>query len=247
MFVQTIFVALLLLVLGVALCAAGFRLFVILLPVYAFFAGFLVTAEAIQQLFGGGFLATIASWVFAFVVGLIFAVVAYLFYYAAIVILAGTAGYELGVGFLAGLGVASGGLQFIVGMVVALAFAVGIVVFNLPKVFIVVLTALLGAAMVLSGILVGLGRLPVVSLQYGFFGDFVNLSWFWTLVFLVIAAGGVAIQLLTPQRWYGPHPYGEEELAQRTATSVPPTGASSSAALPPAATDTAGPEGAHAM
>lgn len=220
MFFQTIFVSLMLLAFGAALCAAGFRLFVILLPVFGFFAGFLVTAQAIQELFGGGFLATTSSWVFGFFVGLIFAVVAYLFYYGAIVILAGTAGYELGVGLIAGLGVASGLLQFIVGFVVALAFAVGVVVFNLPRILIIVLTSLLGAGMILSGILVGLGRIPLVSLQYGFFGDFVHLSWFWTLVFLVIAGAGIAAQLYLSNR-YTFQAYDEAEYYERTGSTEP--------------------------
>lgn len=240
MFFQTIFVSLLLLTFGVVICAAGFRLFVILLPIYAFFAGFLATAEAIQQLFGGGFLATVASWVFAFFIGLVFAVAAYFFYYAAITILAATVGYELGVGILAGLGVTSGLLQFIVGLIVALAFAAAIIFFNLPKVFIVVLTALVGAGMILSGILVAFGQIPLDSLRYGVVGGFIRLSWFWSLVFLVIAAGGVAIQLLVPAR-YELHPYGEEEMASYTGTSAPPA-----TAAPPPPTTT-GPEGAQAM
>lgn len=222
MFFQTIFVSLVLLALGAAVWAAGFRLFVLILPVFGFLAGFVVTAQAIQQLVGGGFLATTSSWVFGFFVGMLFAVIAYLFYYGAIVILAGTAGFELGVGLIAGFGVTSGGLQFIVGLVVALAFAVGVVVFNLPRLLIVVLTSLLGAAMILTGILVGLGRIPLVSLQYGFMGAFVHLSWFWSLVFVVIAGAGVAVQLYVSTR-YTFEPYNEEEYYQRTGGSEPTT------------------------
>jgi len=115
MFLQTVFVSLGLLAFGAILCAFGFRLFVILLPVFAFFAGFEITAQAIQELFGVGFLRTASSWVFGFIVGLLFAVVAYLFYYGAVVILAGAVGYEIGVGILIGIGSTSGFLLFIVG------------------------------------------------------------------------------------------------------------------------------------
>src|SRR5262245_39479740 len=98
MFFQIVFVSLLLTLIGLGLCFAGFRLFVVLLPLFGFFAGFLVTAQSIQELFGGGFLATTSSWVLGFVVGVLFALVAYLFYYGAVVVLAATVGYELGVG-----------------------------------------------------------------------------------------------------------------------------------------------------
>ncbi len=71
MFFQIVFVSLALLAFGALFCAVGFRLFVLLLPLYGFFAGFVVTAQSIQQLFGGGFLATTGSWVFGFFVGLL--------------------------------------------------------------------------------------------------------------------------------------------------------------------------------
>lgn len=214
MFFQIVFVSLVLLAFGAVLCAAGFRLFVILLPVFGFFAGFMITVQGIHQLFGGGFLATTSSWVFGFFIGLVFAVAAYFFYYAAIAILALTAGYELGVGLMTGLGVSSGFLQFIVGAVVALAFVAAVLFFNLPKVFIVVLTSLVGAGMILSGILVALGRIPLVALRFGVVGDFIRLSWFWALVFLVIAAAGIVVQMLVPTG-YVFQPYGEEEMFQQ--------------------------------
>jgi len=244
MFFQIIFVSLVLLTLGVAVWAAGFRLFVVILPVFGFFAGFIVTAQAIQQLFGGGFLATTSSWVFGFFVGLIFAVVAYLFYYGAIAILAATAGYELGVGIIAGLGISSGFLQFIVGLVVALAFAAGVIVFNLPRLLIVVLTSLIGAGMILAGILIGLGRISLVALQYGVVGAFIRLSWFWSLVFLAIAAAGIVVQLFVLPNRFTLQPYDEEEYAQRTSTYEAPLG------VPSTQDDASGgapPEGAPAV
>lgn len=239
MFFQTIFVSLVLLALGAAVWAAGFRLFVLILPVFGFLAGFVVTAQAIQQLVGGGFLATTSSWVFGFFVGLIGAVVAYLFYYGAIAILAATVGYEIGVGILAGLGISSGFVQFIIGLVVALAFAAGVIAFNLPRLLIVVLTSLIGAGMILSGILVGLGRISLGALQYGVVGAFIRLSWFWSLVFLALAAAGIVVQLLVLPTRLTLQPYDEEEYAQRTRTDEPTLGAPSaqddaSGGVPPA-------------
>lgn len=239
MFFQTVFVSLALLGLGVALCVLGFRLFVVLLPLYAFFAGFTVTAQSIQQLFGGGFLATIGSWVFAILAGVFCAVIAYLFYYAAIVILAASVGYELGVGFLVGISVSSGLLQFIVGAVIALAFAAGVVFFNLPRLLIIVLSAIAGAALILTGIFVAVGRIPLDSLKFGIYGGFIHLSWFWGLVFLLLAAAGIVAQLMTPAQ-YSLHAYDEEEFARRT---TPPE---SMMTEPPAPSSGAGPEGVPA-
>ncbi len=221
MFFQTVIVALLAILFGLVTCFAGFRLFVLLLPIWAFLAGFLVTAQAIQELFGGRFLATISSWVFGFVFGVLFAVVAYFFYYAAIVVLAATVGYELGVGFMTGLGVSSGFFHFIVGVIVAVALTAAVILLNLPKAFIVALTALAGASMILSGIFLALGRIPLESLNYGLVGAFIRTSWLWTLVYLVIALGGVFVQLTLPER-YGLAPYGQ----QQTSFQAPPPGQS---------------------
>jgi hypothetical protein len=209
MFFQTIVLAVLALLLGLAVCFFGFRLFVLLLPLWAFFAGFLATAQAVQELFGGGFLATVSSWVFGLAIGVLFAIAAYFFYYAAIVILAATVGYEIGVGIMAGLGVGLGFLHFLIGVVVAAALTAAVIVLNVPKVFIVVLTALGGAGMILTGVLLALGRIPLPALSWGLVGAYVRSSWFWGLVYLAIAAIGIVAQMALPAE-YMLKPYGAE-------------------------------------
>lgn len=201
MFLQIVFAALIQILIGLALCFAGFRVFVLVLPILGFFGGFVVTAQAISELFGGGFLATISGWVFGFVVGVFCAVIAYFFYYGAIVVLAGIFGYELVTGFLAGLGVTSGFLLFIVGLVIALALCVLVVLLNVPQLFVIALTALLGSSMILTGVLLAIGRIPLASLQWGVVGAFIRDSWFWGLIFLVIAGFGAAVQILLPERY----------------------------------------------
>lgn len=218
MFIQIVFVSLLQLVLGLVLCFAGFRLFVLVLPVFSFFAGFLVTAQAIQQLFGGGFLATTSSWVFGFVIGVLCAVAAYFVYYAAVAVLAVTAGYELGVGLMTGLGANLGFLLFLVGLIVAVAVVAVVIVLNLPKVLIVALTAEAGASMIVTGILLALGKVSLAALQWGLVGAVIRASWFWSLVIVVLALAGIAVQLLLPEA-YSLEPY----RLVRTSPPVPDT------------------------
>jgi len=228
MFFQIVFAALLQLLIGLALCFAGFRVFVLVLPIIGFFGGFVVTAQAIQELFGGGFLATVSGWVFGFVVGVFAAVIAYFFYYGAVVVLAGVFGYELVTGFLAGLGVTSGVLLFIVGLVVAVGLCVLVVLLNVPQLVVIALTALLGASMILTGILLAVGRIPLASLEWGVVGAFIRDSWFWGLVFLAIAGFGAAVQILLPER-YSLEPNWPERTGAHapnvTVPSAPPAGA----------------------
>ncbi len=235
MFFQTVIVAILALVLGVATSFAGFRLFVILLPIWGFFAGFTATAEAIQQLFGGGFLATVSSWVIALGIGALFALVAYLFYYAAVVVLAATVGFEIGAGLMAGLGVNMGVLQFVVGLAVALALCVAIVVLNLPKAIIIVLTALGGASMILTGLLLAFGRIPLSSLELGIVGAFVRSSVFWFLVYVAIAVVGMVAQFMAPDA-YRLKPYSIEQSTFQAPTPGTPFGQGASISAPTSAT-----------
>lgn len=205
MFVQTIFVALLSLLLGAALCFAGYRLFVTLLPLWGFFAGLLVTAQAIQELFGGGFLATVGSWVFGFLVGVICALCAYFFYTAAIILLAASVGYELGVGLLSGFGVNAGFSLFLVGLVGAVIVSVLVIALNIPKALVVILTALVGASLILTGLLLATGSVSLTSLHWGVVGDFIHSSWFWLLAYLAFSAAGIGAQLFAPSRQAAQH------------------------------------------
>src|SRR5512138_3311751 len=85
---------------GLALCFAGYRLFLVLLPIWGFFFGFGFGAQTVQALFGDAFLATITSWVVGFIVAAVFAVLAYLFYLAAVALLSFSLGYGAAIGLL---------------------------------------------------------------------------------------------------------------------------------------------------
>jgi hypothetical protein len=130
---------------GLVLCFAGYRLFIILLPIWGFVFGLILGVQSIQMLFGVGFLATVTSWVVGLVVGAIFAVLSYLFYVVAVAIIAGSLGYALSVGFMLLIGMHLGWLMWIIAIVVAIAFAVVTIIFNLQKWVVIGATAILGA------------------------------------------------------------------------------------------------------
>ena len=74
---------------GAGFAFYGFKFFLVLLPLWAFVAGFAAGAQAMWVLFGEGFLATVIGWVIGFITGAVFAVISYLFYWAAVVLLGG--------------------------------------------------------------------------------------------------------------------------------------------------------------
>jgi hypothetical protein len=178
---------------GAAFTFYGFKFFLILLPLWAFVVGFAAGAQALSALFGDGFLATVTGWVVGFILGAVFAVISYLWYWAAIVLLGGGLGYTIGVGLMGWLNI-HGFLAVVVGVVVGAVFAVGTILLRAPRILVVVFTSLGGAATVVGGALLILGRIPV-----GGFGDGVlaavledNLLWF--VAWIAIAALGVVYQ-----------------------------------------------------
>ena len=135
---------------GLAMTFAGYKFFMILLPVWGFFFGLWLGAQSVQVLFGGGFLATVTSWVIAFIVGAVFAVLAYLFYLVAVAIIAGSLGYYVAVGLLLWIGLQMNLLVWLIGIVAAIALAAVTLIFNLQKWVIIFATAILGAGMIVG-------------------------------------------------------------------------------------------------
>jgi hypothetical protein len=140
-----IFGGMILLFLSGLVAVAGYRLFVVLLPIYGFFVGISLGAHSVQALFGDGFLSTTTSWVVGFFVGLVFAVLSYLFWVVAVAIAAGSLGYALVAGLFGLFGADLEVLTWIVGVVVGIVFAVAALALNLQKAIVIVATALLGA------------------------------------------------------------------------------------------------------
>src|SRR5688572_2240705 len=145
---------------GSVLAFAGYRFFMFLLPVLGFFFGFGLGAQTMQAIFGEGFLATTTSWIVGFFTALLFAVLSYLFYFAAVGLLAGALGYSLGAGLMLAIGFDMGFLTWLVGFIVGVALAVAVLVLNLQKWLIIAATAILGAGVIVGAFVYLFGGQP---------------------------------------------------------------------------------------
>lgn len=201
MFFQIVFTSLLLILLGLGLGLAGYRFFVILVTIWGFFAGFHFGASILTNWFGQGFLTTVIGWVVGLLVGIFAAAIAYLFYEAAVILLAGFVGYEIGVGIMTWIGFQPGFIPFLVGLAVALAVAALAVMLRFPKVLIIFLTALAGAGAILAGFFLAFGRISLADLQFGTVGAIVRDDWIWGLLYLALAAVGMLIQWGTTEHY----------------------------------------------
>lgn len=135
---------------GLTMLFSGYRLFLFLLPIWGFFFGLALGAQSLQALFGVGFLATITSWVVGFLVGAIFAVLSYLFYFVAVALLAGSIGYGIAVGLLTWIGLDMGFLVWIIGIIAGVALAAVTILFNLQKWVIIIATSLAGVGVIVA-------------------------------------------------------------------------------------------------
>jgi hypothetical protein len=193
---QALLVGIIAIALGAAMMLLGYRLALILLPIWGFFAGFIFGAQMLQEFFGEGFLATTASWVVGVILGLLFAVLSYLFWYVAVVIVFASVGYWLGWGFMTLIGFEETGLIAIgIGLLLGAIFAVAAFVTGVPLAALVVITAIAGAHALIAGILVLIGDVAVGDLGSGVANAIIATNVGWWILALGLAVVSIIVQL----------------------------------------------------
>jgi Domain of unknown function (DUF4203) len=186
----------LLLFLGGLVAFGGYRLFLILLPIYGFFFGLSFGAHSVQALFGDGFLSTTTSWVIGFFIGLLFGLLSYLFWIFAVALVAGSLGYGLVAAFFGLFDADLDVLVWIIGVVVGLIFAIGAVVLNLQKAVVIVATALLGAWTIVATFLFLFTSATPETLAESGAKVVLDDHPLWFLIFAVVAAFGMVFQFV---------------------------------------------------
>jgi hypothetical protein len=196
---SAIFFAVLVLVFGAVLCFVGYRLFLVLLPIWGFLAGMWLGGFVVSLIFSTGFLATVVGVIAAFVVGVLGAIFAYLFYLVGVAIVAAIFGAALGAGTMTALGFEAPWLVGLVALACAIAVGVLIFGFKLQKHIMMIVTAVAGANLIVLSSLVILGRVTLEQLQatrHLFRPIFADL-WFWWIAWLGLAVIGTVVQLRT--------------------------------------------------
>ena len=183
---------------GLAFCFYGYRIFLVLLPIWGFFAGFWLGATVISIIFGGGFLGTVTGIVVGFITGIIFAVLSYLFYIVGVAIIAGAIGGVLGSGIMGALGFDPGFLTTIVTIASAVLVAILALIWNLQRYVISVIFAVIGAAAVVLSVLLLFGQTSLDLIRAGnnLIEPILQASWLAVLAWLILAVAGFVYQLL---------------------------------------------------
>jgi hypothetical protein len=182
-------------VLGLVLVFAGLRFFFAALPILGFILGFLIGGAGVNAIFGDGVFSTITSWIVGFFLGLLFAAISYLWWYAGALLAAGSTGAALGTALVRAFGSDARWLIFLfaaIGFVLFIAIAF---LLALPVYIVLVNTAFVGATVVIGGLLLVINKIDRADLGYGNVVAIINESWWWTIPMIVLAIAGIVSQL----------------------------------------------------
>jgi hypothetical protein len=180
---------------GTAVVFAGYRFFLVLLPIWGFFAGFVLGAQTIDFIFNTGLFATVTGWVVGFFVGLLFALLSYLFYFIAVGIISFSLGYGATIGILAWLGLDAGFLIWLIAVVVGVVVAYVVYRFNIQKYAIILATAVGGTGVIIYTLLALFDNTLAVALLRNPVRLAIENSFWWLLFFLVVAGFGIVFQI----------------------------------------------------
>lgn len=206
-------IAIVALLIGAAFCFGGWRFFLLLLPFWGLLVGFQVGVEAVQAIFGDGTFATVTSWLVGFGFALVFAVLSYLWWYAAIALLGGSVGFMIGSAAWGLIGNSDGLIAFLLGLALAVVFAIGILVLNVPRLLVIVVSGLGGAAAIVAAWFILTGQIPVDHITWMQIGALIRDSWFWLIAWGVIGAAGIIAQVMVPA--IGPDKYELDQSSYR--------------------------------
>lgn len=192
--------AFILAIFGFALLANGYVWFRLLLPIWAFFVGTGGVTALMTGLLGQSVFVTALACVPAVLVGLVFAVLSYVWWSVAVLFWAGSVGFALFAGLMTAIGFQGWLVPFVAGVVGAVVF-IGIASRSELRKFVpIFLTAGAGATMLLTAVLVLFGK-PLEQMDWGtFYGPLASgaTSSFLAIVIWIVLTGiGIGIQSAT--------------------------------------------------
>jgi hypothetical protein len=189
-----IILGLLAIIAGGAMLVAGQLVLRLVIPIWGFFAGFAFGAGVVADFADEHFLGTVLGWVLGLVFAVIFAVLAYLYYYVAIVLAMGAAGFAIGSGIVVAFGISWSWVAALVGLALGLLVGLVSVFTNVPMIMLVVIGSIAGAVGVTGGLMLLVGSLNSADFSRGDFTDTVSNSFWWSLLLVVLAVGGIVVQ-----------------------------------------------------
>jgi len=200
---KEIILAIFAVIFGGCLCFWGYRLFLVMLPIWSFFGGFWLGAKGVTLLFGEGFLASATGLTTGLILGIILAIFSWQFYDLGVAVLAAMIGAWLGSNTMEALGFGNDTLTILVALGCAIALGVLTYIQNWQQFLVMILSAIAGANAIVSGFLLLNGRVTIEGLRNAgstirpAFGD----SAIWLVIWLGLAIAGIVVQFRSYRRF----------------------------------------------
>lgn len=179
---------------GALLCFRGYVTMRLIISLFGAFVGFLLGAGLVAGVTDSGFGQLALSWLVGIVGAVLFGVLAYLSYQLAVIIGMAGIGFTLGTTVMAALGVESSAANLAVGIGAAIVLAVLAIATDLPAIILVLLTALAGASVTVTGIMLISGALVPDALTVERVAAEMDRGWLWYALYGVLALLGVLAQ-----------------------------------------------------
>jgi hypothetical protein len=190
-------------VIGGVFCFWGYFAMRLVIPIWGFFAGFMLGAGATSFFDDSEFLSTVLGWILGFFVGLLFAVLAYLFYEIAVVLAFASIGFTLGSGLMTALNIDWNWFVILAGVALGIVFGIVAVVTELPMVLLVVFSTIAGALAITAGLMLVFNAIDTEDWTSTAVVDLIDDDWWWWGIAFALAIAGLVAQMsvITRMRW----------------------------------------------
>jgi hypothetical protein len=185
-----IVVGIALVLVGSAIATMGLRLFVQVLPLLAFVSGFFTGAGFVNQILGDRFLGTALGWILGLVLGVIFALAAWNWWYVGVIVAAATTGSVGGSALAEAIGIDRKVVIFLFAVAGAAIMLYVSVKMNMPLRTVIMNTSFAGASMTVVGLMLVFNQIQRTELGEGSGVAILRESWWWTIVWLAFGVVG---------------------------------------------------------
>lgn len=179
---------------GALLCFRGYVAMRLIISLFGAFVGFLLGAGLVAGLTDSSFGQLALSWLVGLLGAVIFGVLAYFSYQLAVVIGMASIGFTIGTTVMAAAGSTSQTATLAVGVLAGIVLAVVAIASNLPAIILVVLTALAGASVAVTGVMVIMGEIGLSRLTVQGVATQMASGWGWYVLYGVLALLGAFSQ-----------------------------------------------------
>ena len=216
---KDVIVGIAVIVIGLAFCFWGYFAMRIAIPIWGFFAGFMLGAGATSFFDNSEFLSTVLGWILGLAIGLLFAALAYLFYEIAVVLAFASIGFTFGTAIMTGLNIDWNWLVVLVGAGIGLMFGIFAAVGHMPMVILVVFSSIAGALATTAGLMLLFNSLDTEDFSNKAVVDVIDDRWWWWVIAFALAIAGLVTQMRVITNLHCDHPRDVGDLDASPAAS----------------------------